>query len=183
MSELSGNTPGDMLPWGVAPRRAEVRFKGTPGDFIINTMFGEFCTLAKVKIKTILALMVGSPNKEMAKPFRKGTDQQFDLLLSSMSVVADKCMPILLAALLTWRKDVHDDMQLVLEAHKVHQDALSKMAVKDAIHLLSEIKSMALHFIFCRTLVEVIDGKTKVCHGDGEGRMVCVRVCLGGEGS
>uniref|UniRef100_A0A6Q2YT60 Furry homolog, like n=1 Tax=Esox lucius TaxID=8010 RepID=A0A6Q2YT60_ESOLU len=70
-----------------------------PGEFVIKSLFAEFAVLAEKKIEVVMAEPLEKP---LSRSLQRGEDAQFDQLISSMSSVAEHCLPSLLRTLFDW---------------------------------------------------------------------------------
>uniref|UniRef100_A0A8C4V9S3 FRY like transcription coactivator n=1 Tax=Falco tinnunculus TaxID=100819 RepID=A0A8C4V9S3_FALTI len=101
-----------------------------PGEYVIKSLFAEFAVQAEKKIEVVMAEPL---EKLLSRSLQRGEDLQFDQLISSMSSVAEHCLPSLLRTLFDWYR------QFSLE--------------KD---YLLERRDLAVDFIFCLVLIEVL---------------------------
>ncbi|KAI4794554.1 hypothetical protein KUCAC02_031994 [Chaenocephalus aceratus] len=106
-----------------------------PGEFVIKSLFAEFAVLAEKKIDMV-----------MAEP----------LLISSMSSIAEHCLPSLLRTLFDWyrRQSGTED-----ESYEYRPRSSTK-SKGDELHrdkdFLLERRDLAIDFIFCLVSVEVL---------------------------
>ncbi|KTG43896.1 hypothetical protein cypCar_00020228 [Cyprinus carpio] len=106
-----------------------------PGEFVIKSLFAEFAVLAEKKIEVV-----------MAEP----------LLISSMSSIAEHCLPSLLRTLFDWyrRQSGTED-----ESYEYRPRSSTKSKGdeqhRDKDYLL-ERRDLAIDFIFCLVSVEVL---------------------------
>uniref|UniRef100_A0A671LPU4 Protein furry homolog-like n=2 Tax=Sinocyclocheilus anshuiensis TaxID=1608454 RepID=A0A671LPU4_9TELE len=70
-----------------------------PGEFVIKSLFAEFAVLAEKKIEVVMAEPLEKP---LSRSLQRGEDAQFDQLISSMSSIAEHCLPSLLRTLFDW---------------------------------------------------------------------------------
>ncbi|CAB1324141.1 unnamed protein product [Coregonus sp. 'balchen'] len=70
-----------------------------PGEFVIKSLFAEFAVLAEKKIEVVMAEPL---EKLLSRSLQRGEDAQFDQLISSMSSIAEHCLPSLLRTLFDW---------------------------------------------------------------------------------
>ncbi|MGH0127200.1 UNVERIFIED_CONTAM: hypothetical protein FKN15_051317 [Acipenser sinensis] len=106
-----------------------------PGEYVIKSLFAEFAILAEKKIEVV-----------MAEP----------LLISSMSSIAEHCLPSLLRTLFDWyrRQNGTED-----ESYEYRPRSSTKSKGdeqhRDKDYLL-ERRDLAIDFMFCLVLVEVL---------------------------
>ncbi|KAJ7400708.1 hypothetical protein BTVI_102781 [Pitangus sulphuratus] len=70
-----------------------------PGEYVIKSLFAEFAVQAEKKIELVMAEPL---EKLLSRSLQRGEDLQFDQLISSMSSVAEHCLPSLLRTLFDW---------------------------------------------------------------------------------
>uniref|UniRef100_A0A4W5KC37 FRY like transcription coactivator n=1 Tax=Hucho hucho TaxID=62062 RepID=A0A4W5KC37_9TELE len=70
-----------------------------PGEFVIKSLLAEFAVLAEKKIEVVMAEPLEKP---LSRSLQRGEDAQFDQLISSMSSIAEHCLPSLLRTLFDW---------------------------------------------------------------------------------
>ncbi|KAF4790454.1 hypothetical protein TURU_141369 [Turdus rufiventris] len=70
-----------------------------PGEYVIKNLFAEFAVQAEKKIELVMAEPL---EKLLSRSLQRGEDLQFDQLISSMSSVAEHCLPSLLRTLFDW---------------------------------------------------------------------------------
>ena len=115
-----------------------------PGEYILQTLFLEFCSVAEKKIEQVL----GEPlEKSLTKSLQRGEDPHFDQLLNAMGSVAEQTLPSLLRSLFSWF-----DKQMLLDEGGVRQRHKSK-GTKD---FLLERRDLAVEFIYCLVFIEVL---------------------------
>ncbi|KAG7228776.1 hypothetical protein INR49_008554 [Caranx melampygus] len=68
-------------------------------EFVIKSLFAEFAVLAEKKIEMVMAEPLEKP---LSRSLQRGEDAQFDQLISSMSSIAEHCLPSLLRTLFDW---------------------------------------------------------------------------------
>ncbi|XP_054160326.1 protein furry-like isoform X2 [Oppia nitens] len=144
-----------------------------PGEFILRTLFAEFAVLAQKKIDYVLS---SEPlERPLAKSLQRGEDPVFDQLLTAFGSVAEHCLPSLLRTLFAWYDRQLEDRQLTAsqssqasdhKSVKSLTDSLSKATGKSltnseslekAEHFyLMEKRDLAVEFIFCLFLIEVL---------------------------
>ncbi|CAM9280094.1 unnamed protein product [Lampetra planeri] len=124
-----------------------------PGEFVLKSLFAEFTQHAERKISIIMAEPM---ERLLSKSLQRGEDLQFDQLLSAMSAVAEYCLPSLLRTLIDWfkRQNGVDD-----ESHEYRPRSSTK-SKGDEQHrdrdFLFERRDLAIDFIFCLALIEVL---------------------------
>lgn len=124
-----------------------------PGEFVIKSLFAEFAVLAEKKIEMVMAEPLEKP---LSRSLQRGEDAQFDQLISSMSSIAEHCLPSLLRTLFDWyrRQSGTED-----ESYEYRPRASTK-SKGDEQHrdkdFLLERRDLAIDFIFCLVSVEVL---------------------------
>ncbi|XP_024114738.1 protein furry homolog-like isoform X7 [Oryzias melastigma] len=124
-----------------------------PGEFVIKSLFAEFAVLAEKKIEMVMAEPLEKP---LSRSLQRGEDAQFDQLISSMSSVAEHCLPSLLRTLFDWyrRQSGTED-----ESYEYRPRSSTKSKGdeqhRDKDYLL-ERRDLAIDFIFCLVSVEVL---------------------------
>ncbi|XP_019904545.2 protein furry homolog-like isoform X5 [Esox lucius] len=124
-----------------------------PGEFVIKSLFAEFAVLAEKKIEVVMAEPLEKP---LSRSLQRGEDAQFDQLISSMSSVAEHCLPSLLRTLFDWyrRQSGTED-----ESYEYRPRSSTKSKGdeqhRDKDYLL-ERRDLAIDFIFCLVSVEVL---------------------------
>ncbi|XP_071201894.1 protein furry homolog-like isoform X2 [Salvelinus alpinus] len=124
-----------------------------PGEFVIKSLFAEFAVLAEKKIEVVMAEPL---EKLLSRSLQRGEDAQFDQLISSMSSVAEHCLPSLLRTLFDWyrRQSGTED-----ESYEYRPRSSTKSKGdeqhRDKDYLL-ERRDLAIDFIFCLVTVEVL---------------------------
>uniref|UniRef100_A0AAX7UIA1 Furry homolog, like n=1 Tax=Astatotilapia calliptera TaxID=8154 RepID=A0AAX7UIA1_ASTCA len=124
-----------------------------PGEFVIKSLFAEFAVLAEKKIEMVMAEPLEKP---LSRSLQRGEDSQFDQLISSMSSIAEHCLPSLLRTLFDWyrRQSGTED-----ESYEYRPRSSTKSKGdeqhRDKDYLL-ERRDLAIDFIFCLVSVEVL---------------------------
>ncbi|KAJ8377114.1 hypothetical protein SKAU_G00076940 [Synaphobranchus kaupii] len=124
-----------------------------PGEYVIKSLFAEFAVLAEKKIEVVMAEPLEKP---LSRSLQRGEDAQFDQLISSMSSIAEHCLPSLLRTLFDWyrRQSGTED-----ESYEYRPRASTKSKGdeqhRDKDYLL-ERRDLAIDFIFCLVSVEVL---------------------------
>uniref|UniRef100_A0A673M1V2 Protein furry homolog-like n=1 Tax=Sinocyclocheilus rhinocerous TaxID=307959 RepID=A0A673M1V2_9TELE len=124
-----------------------------PGEFVIKSLFAEFAVLAEKKIEVVMAEPLEKP---LSRSLQRGEDAQFDQLISSMSSIAEHCLPSLLRTLFDWyrRQSGTED-----ESYEYRPRSSTK-SKGDEQHrdkdFLLERRDLAIDFIFCLVSVEVL---------------------------
>uniref|UniRef100_A0A452R0L2 FRY like transcription coactivator n=1 Tax=Ursus americanus TaxID=9643 RepID=A0A452R0L2_URSAM len=122
-----------------------------PGEYVIKSLFAEFAVQAEKKIEVVMAEpLVNSP---LSREHLEGLDPR---LISSMSSVAEHCLPSLLRTLFDWyrRQNGTED-----ESYEYRPRSSTKSKgdeqQRERDYLL-ERRDLAVDFIFCLVLVEVL---------------------------
>ncbi|XP_066576040.1 protein furry homolog-like isoform X3 [Amia ocellicauda] len=124
-----------------------------PGEYVIKSLFAEFAVQAEKKIEVVMAEPL---EKLLSRSLQRGEDSQFDQLISSMSSIAEHCLPSLLRTLFDWyrRQSGTED-----ESYEYRPRSSTKSKGdeqhRDKDYLL-ERRDLAIDFIFCLVLVEVL---------------------------
>ncbi|XP_070197468.1 protein furry-like isoform X3 [Littorina saxatilis] len=136
--------------------------QGKPGEFIVQSLFLEYCRTCERKIEQVLAEPLERP---LTKTLQRGEDAQFDQILNSLGCVAEHSLPSILRTLFTWHdrqtRYTPEDSPL-LESRQRHRSRGSK-------DVLSERRDLAVEFVFCLVLVEVL---TKLSYHPGHDDLV-----------
>uniref|UniRef100_A0A1B6DZ54 Protein furry n=1 Tax=Clastoptera arizonana TaxID=38151 RepID=A0A1B6DZ54_9HEMI len=148
-----------MLPWGAHKERSphissmNIDMDIRPGEFVMRSLFADFTVQAEKKIDSVLA---EPQEKPLSKVLQRGEDSQFDQLLSAFGSVAEHCLPSMLKALFAWYERQRGD-QNITEAKKVDQKGKSsESSDKSEADSLQERRDLAVEFIFCLVLIEVL---------------------------
>ncbi|KAM9678407.1 protein furry homolog-like isoform 3-T16 [Trichechus inunguis] len=124
-----------------------------PGEYVIKSLFAEFAVQAEKKIEVVMAEPL---EKLLSRSLQRGEDFQFDQVISSMSSVAEHCLPSLLRTLFDWyrRQNGTED-----ESYEYRPRSSTKSKgdeqQRERDYLL-ERRDLAVDFIFCLVLVEVL---------------------------
>uniref|UniRef100_A0A3B4BYW3 Furry homolog, like n=1 Tax=Pygocentrus nattereri TaxID=42514 RepID=A0A3B4BYW3_PYGNA len=152
-------TPSAPLSWEKRSAQATAMSSITidpeakPGEFVIKSLFAEFAVLAEKKIEVVMAEPLEKP---LSRSLQRGEDAQFDQLISSMSSIAEHCLPSLLRTLFDWyrRQSGTED-----ESYEYRPRSSTKSKGdeqhRDKDYLL-ERRDLAIDFIFCLVSVEVL---------------------------
>ncbi|XP_077158033.1 protein furry homolog-like isoform X1 [Paroedura picta] len=124
-----------------------------PGEYVIKSLFAEFAIQAEKKIEIVMAEPL---EKLLSRSLQRGEDLQFDQLISSMSSVAEHCLPSLLRTLFDWYKRQNGTEDESYE-YRPRSSTKSKgdEQQRERDYLL-ERRDLAVDFIFCLVLVEVL---------------------------
>ncbi|XP_042107325.1 protein furry homolog-like isoform X2 [Ovis aries] len=124
-----------------------------PGEYVIKSLFAEFAVQAEKKIEVVMAEPLEKP---LSRSLQRGEDLQFDQLISSMSSVAEHCLPSLLRTLFDWYKRQNGTEDESYE-YRPRSSTKSKgdEQQRERDYLL-ERRDLAVDFIFCLVLVEVL---------------------------
>ncbi|MCI4386103.1 hypothetical protein PGIGA_G00058350 [Pangasianodon gigas] len=136
--------PGTMMSINVDP-------ESRPGEYVLKSLFANFATLSERKIRLVMAEPLEKP---LTKSLQRGEDPQFDQLISTMSSLAEYCLPSILRTLFDWyrRQNGVDD-----ESHEYRprSSTKSKNDEQQRDYLL-ERRDLAIDFIFSLVLIEVL---------------------------
>ncbi|XP_051719028.1 protein furry homolog isoform X13 [Ctenopharyngodon idella] len=136
--------PPAMMPISVDP-------ESRPGEYVLKSLFANFTTISERKIRIVMAEPLEKP---LIKSLQRGEDPQFDQLISTMSSLAEYCLPSILRTLFDWykRQNGVDD-----ESHEYRprSNTKSKNDEQQKDYLL-ERRDLAIDFIFSLVLIEVL---------------------------
>ncbi|XP_061208810.1 protein furry homolog-like isoform X4 [Neopsephotus bourkii] len=124
-----------------------------PGEYVIKSLFAEFAVQAEKKIELVMAEPL---EKLLSRSLQRGEDLQFDQLISSMSSVAEHCLPSLLRTLFDWYKRQNGTED---ESYEYRPRSSTKSKGDDQQRerdYLLERRDLAVDFIFCLVLIEVL---------------------------
>uniref|UniRef100_A0A8C1DBE1 FRY microtubule binding protein n=1 Tax=Cyprinus carpio carpio TaxID=630221 RepID=A0A8C1DBE1_CYPCA len=133
--------PPAMMPISVDP-------ESRPGEYVLKSLFANFTTISERKIRIVMAEPLEKP---LVKSLQRGEDPQFDQLISTMSSLAEYCLPSILRTLFDWykRQNGADD-----ESHEYRpRSNTNDEQQKD---YLLERRDLAIDFIFSLVLIEVL---------------------------
>ncbi|XP_075923623.1 protein furry homolog-like isoform X1 [Petromyzon marinus] len=124
-----------------------------PGEFVLRSLIAEFTVHAELKLHSVL---VESLEKPLSKSLQRGEDPHFDQLISSLSAVAEYCLPSLLRTLFDWYR-----RQIACEdgAHSYRPRSSTKSKGDEPSRErdpVMEKRELAIDFIFCLVLIEVL---------------------------
>lgn len=137
-----------------------------PGEFVLRTLFSEFGVLAEKKIDLVLSSE--ALERPLSKCLQRGEDPVFDQLLSAFGSVAEHCLPSLLRTLFSWHDRQLSATSVLLEKQSSGKisasDSQSKASAKNVAEAsergeqlyVLEKRDLAVEFIFCLVLVEVL---------------------------
>lgn len=158
-SVKSGSTSGTVLPWGAHKERSpypaciQIDMDIRPGEFVMCTLFADFTVQAEKKMEAVMAEPLERP---LSKVLQRGEDPQFDQLLSAFGSVAEHCLPSILRALFAWYERQMVDGGTT-EMKKVDLKGKSTENVeRSEADTLQERRDLAVEFIFCLVLIEVL---------------------------
>uniref|UniRef100_A0A4W4H0V0 Furry homolog, like n=1 Tax=Electrophorus electricus TaxID=8005 RepID=A0A4W4H0V0_ELEEL len=146
-------TPGSTSAAAAVMSSITIDPEHKPGEFVIKSLFAEFAVLAEKKIEVVMAEPLEKP---LSRSLQRGEDPQFDQLISSMSSIAEHCLPSLLRTLFDWyrRQSGTED-----ESYEYRPRSSTKSKGdeqhRDKDYLL-ERRDLAIDFIFCLVSVEVL---------------------------
>ncbi|XP_024946755.1 protein furry isoform X2 [Cephus cinctus] len=158
-----------VLPWGAQKETVKSQQVGDmdlrPGEFVMRTLFGDFTMQAEKKMEAVMT----EHEKPLSKVLQRGEDAQFDQLLSAFGSVAEHCLPSILRALFNWYErqlvDHGTDQKKTIPG-KEDQKGKSIMYTivsgsvetveRSEADLLQERRDLAVEFIFCLMLIEVL---------------------------
>eukprot|EP01135_Chromosphaera_perkinsii_P008012 Nk52_evm84s1073 gene=Nk52_evmTU84s1073 len=137
-----------------APSTSTVCEIGSPGEYVIMIMYGEFKKLANIKIRDILEAPMGNEDrlKPLNKVLQQGVDPQFDRVLRALSTLAQPCLESLISGLLEWKSEKESEHIEFKSTRSV--EAGYRASTKDIVITLKERRALAVGFIFCRVLID-----------------------------
>ncbi|XP_029647107.1 protein furry isoform X5 [Octopus sinensis] len=118
----------------------------TPGEYVVQTLFLEFCSVTDRKIEQVLAEPL---ERSLSKSLQRSEDPQLDQVLSSLGCVAEQSLPSLLNTLFKWYKGQFvTDESLFIEQFRPKN--------KGDRDYLCEKRDLAVEFVYCLALTEVL---------------------------
>ncbi|XP_045546149.1 protein furry homolog isoform X10 [Salmo salar] len=141
-SERKG--PVAMVPVTVDP-------ESKPGEFVLKSLFANFTSVSERKIRIIMAEPLEKP---LNKSLQRGEDLQFDQLISTMSSLAEYCLPSILKTLFDWYKR-QNGLEDESHEYRPRANTKSKSDEQQKDYLL-ERRDLAIDFIFSLVLIEVL---------------------------
>ncbi|XP_067889619.1 protein furry homolog isoform X5 [Heterodontus francisci] len=121
------------------------------GEYVLKSVFVNFTTQAERKIRIIMAEPLEKP---LTKSLQRGEDPQFDQLISSMSSLAEYCLPSVLRTLFDWYKRQNGTED---ESHEYRPRTSTKSKGDEQQRdYLLERRDLAIDFIFSLVLIEVL---------------------------
>uniref|UniRef100_A0A3Q3E9D0 Furry homolog b (Drosophila) n=1 Tax=Labrus bergylta TaxID=56723 RepID=A0A3Q3E9D0_9LABR len=136
--------PVIMAPVNVDP-------ESKPGEFVLKSLFANFTLLSERKIRIIMAEPLEKP---LNKSLQRGEDPQFDQLISTMSSLAEYCLPSILKTLFDWYKR-QNGLEDESHEYRPRANTKSKNDEQQKDYLL-ERRDLAIDFIFSLVLIEVL---------------------------
>ncbi|XP_057206794.1 protein furry homolog isoform X3 [Triplophysa rosa] len=136
--------PPAMMPISVDP-------ESRPGEYVLKSLFANFTTITERKIRIIMAEPL---EKTLIKSLQRSEDPQFDQLISTMSSLAEYCLPSILRTLFDWYKrqnGVEDESN----EYRPRSNTKSKVDEQQKDYLL-ERRDLAIDFLFSLVLIEVL---------------------------
>ncbi|XP_068601710.1 protein furry homolog [Brachionichthys hirsutus] len=136
--------PPAMMPISIDP-------ESKPGEYILKSLFANFTIMSEGKIRIIMAEPLEKP---LSKSLQRGEDPQFDQLISTMSSLAEYCLPSILRTLFDWYKR-QSGLEEELHEYRPRANTKSKNDEQQRDYLL-ERRDLAIDFIFSLVLIEVL---------------------------
>uniref|UniRef100_A0A8D3BN53 FRY microtubule binding protein n=1 Tax=Scophthalmus maximus TaxID=52904 RepID=A0A8D3BN53_SCOMX len=146
---VSGTLGERKGPVAMAPVNVDPESK--PGEFVLKSLFANFTLLSERKIRIIMAEPLEKP---LNKSLQRGEDPQFDQLISSMSSLAEYCLPSILRTLFDWYKR-QNGLEDESHEYRPRANTKSKNDEQQKDYLL-ERRDLAIDFIFSLVLIEVL---------------------------
>uniref|UniRef100_A0A671Y1J1 FRY microtubule binding protein n=1 Tax=Sparus aurata TaxID=8175 RepID=A0A671Y1J1_SPAAU len=136
--------PPAMMPISIDP-------ESKPGEYVLKSLFANFTNVSERKIRIIMAEPLEKP---LTKSLQRGEDPQFDQLISTMSSLAEYCLPSILRTLFDWYKR-QNGLEEELHEYRPRANTKSKNDEQQKDYLL-ERRDLAIDFIFSLVLIEVL---------------------------
>ncbi|XP_060903002.1 protein furry homolog isoform X4 [Labrus mixtus] len=136
--------PPAMMPISIDP-------ESKPGEYVLKSLFANFTIVSERKIRIIMAEPLEKP---LTKSLQRGEDPQFDQLISTMSSLAEYCLPSILRTLFDWYKR-QNGLEEELHEYRPRANTKSKNDEQQRDYLL-ERRDLAIDFIFSLVLIEVL---------------------------
>uniref|UniRef100_A0A671Y3R8 FRY microtubule binding protein n=1 Tax=Sparus aurata TaxID=8175 RepID=A0A671Y3R8_SPAAU len=133
-----------MMPISIDP-------ESKPGEYVLKSLFANFTNVSERKIRIIMAEPLEKP---LTKSLQRGEDPQFDQLISTMSSLAEYCLPSILRTLFDWYKR-QNGLEEELHEYRPRANTKSKNDEQQKDYLL-ERRDLAIDFIFSLVLIEVL---------------------------
>ncbi|KAL1456291.1 hypothetical protein WDU94_001033 [Cyamophila willieti] len=168
----SSDSTVTVLPWSGGPQRArsmcgsasDASNNVRPGEYVMRSLFADFTVQAEKKLDQVLA---EPQEKPLSKVLQRGEDPVFDQLLTAFGSVAEHCLPSILRALFAWyeRQMKPSDAvaaSLTDSAKKTPENrgkglfSGEPVETKEAETILQERRDLAVEFVFCLILIEVL---------------------------
>ncbi|XP_046716491.1 protein furry homolog isoform X5 [Silurus meridionalis] len=146
VSTIQGERKGlpAIMPLTVDP-------ESKPGEFVLKSLFANFTLLSERKIRIIMAEPL---EKLLTKSLQRGEDHQFDQVISTMSSLAEYCLPSILRTLFDWYKR-QNGLEDESHEYRPRANTKSKNDEQQKDYLL-ERRDLAIDFIFSLVLIEVL---------------------------
>ncbi|XP_030007760.1 protein furry homolog isoform X3 [Sphaeramia orbicularis] len=141
--------PGEKGPPAMMPISIDPESK--PGEYVLKSLFANFTTISERKIRIIMAEPLEKP---LTKSLQRGEDPQFDQMISTMSSLAEYCLPSILRTLFDWYKR-QNGLEEELHEYRPRANTKSKNDEQQRDYLL-ERRDLAIDFIFSLVLIEVL---------------------------
>nr|XP_015197348.1 PREDICTED: protein furry homolog isoform X5 [Lepisosteus oculatus] len=145
----ASSTQGEKGPPAMMPISIDPESK--PGEYILKSLFANFTTVSERKIRIIMAEPLEKP---LTKSLQRGEDPQFDQLISTMSSLAEYCLPSILRTLFDWYKR-QNGLEDESHEYRPRANTKSKNDEQQKDYLL-ERRDLAIDFIFSLVLIEVL---------------------------
>ncbi|XP_047109734.1 protein furry [Schistocerca piceifrons] len=148
-----------VLPWGAHKERSpyppcvNIDMDIRPGEFVMRTIFAEFTVQAERKME---AVMAEPPERPLSKVLQRGEDAQFDQLLTAFGSVAEHCLPSILRALFAWYERQVIDAGGTEQRKTDLKGKSTETTERSEADILQERRDLAVEFIFCLVLIEVL---------------------------
>lgn len=146
-SHENGHVHVIRFPWRREHSRSVEVDPVKPGEFTLQTLFLQFCSIAEKKVEQVVAEPLEKP---LAKSLQRGEDSQFDQILGALGCVAEQSLPSILQSLFKW----FEKQNFIEESSQL--DSRQRHRSKGSKDFLCERRDLAVEFVYCLVLVEVL---------------------------
>lgn len=122
-------------------------------DYALNVIFSQFKNLANAKMSHILNMGVDA-DVDLRRLLGRGSDEEFDKLIQSLSTLAATQQSAVIDAVMRWRKVKVEPLDPSIIKRVSDSAPLSR--TREIQSVLKERQSLASVFILCRALIEII---------------------------
>ncbi|CAI8040481.1 Protein furry homolog [Geodia barretti] len=129
---------------------------GSAGEFVLKKLFAGFVAVSERKLQHACNQPL---DYSLAKGLVRGEDAQFDQILSALNEVSSFCLRSMLTAIFKWRdmqiEQCRSNPDLTSLSNSETTDTGLPASKKDRAHFI-ERRELAVEFVFCLVLVEVM---------------------------